>query len=301
MPRSSLNFSDDAAIKTLIDNGTISFEDIHPKLQTDASKKVWNTLRDIRLKELSKFKNNMNSQYLSDALELYSNRSEIPSLSYLESYFSDSDWTFVWTNKIKEEYFFYLCSKKIFPITTYCRSISELDRSVYPDFVHDLWGHIPMLRHPDLFDFLQRVSSAFIKHSYSETDEKINTLISEQARAHHQNSNDKNNELHIDKLSKEGVGIKKLLSRLILFTFEFGIIKTDSKINSFEIFGGGILSSSKELENLVNEFQVNKLTMESLEMFEYQLHDKQKRYHEIDSLKDAFDILSTIEAQALTI
>ncbi|EKF9518578.1 TPA: hypothetical protein RSW70_003526 [Vibrio cholerae] len=284
----------DPIIKQLVENGTISFSASHAKLATKDSLYVWKSLSNIRFKGLEKYKDYLNPSYIDECHKLYGNCDGIPTLDYLNNYFSHTGWEFVWTNKIKEEEFFYLCSKKVFPITTYSRSRHELDRSVYPDFVHDLWGHVPMLNYKNLFEFLYRVSTCFISYKYSDNDERINLVISEIARTYKNTGINRVNKDIIRNMSQQGVSIKKKLSRLILFSFEFGVIEGNTKDDKFEVYGGGILSSDRELDNLVKHKNFIRLYMKSLVDDEYNLHDKQSLYHSISEFDELFKLMESV-------
>tara|TARA_A100000164_G_scaffold156659_1_gene139008 strand:+ start:22 stop:726 length:705 start_codon:yes stop_codon:yes gene_type:complete len=103
---------------------------------------------------------------------------------------------------------FSLLAKQRFPITTRIRKWSELDFAELPDVFHDLVGHVPTLATGKLTDFLV---------SYGETGLKLQG--------------------EPDKI--------KMLSRLIWYTFETGLIRED---NGVYIFGGAVATSKSEAE-----------------------------------------------------
>jgi len=114
---------------------------------------------------------------------------------------------------VPNEIFFSLLAERVFPATCWLRSMEELDYIEEPDMFHDVFGHIPLLTHPDYADFmasLGRIALRFIDDS---------TIID-------------------------------LLSRVYWYTIEFGMIAEDGKIKAF---GAGIMSSVSEIVHSIGD------------------------------------------------
>jgi phenylalanine-4-hydroxylase len=61
---------------------------------------------------------------------------------------------------LHERDFFSLLAQRIFPSTDYIRGRHELNYTPAPDLFHDVFGHLPMLTHPDFADFYQLFGKA---------------------------------------------------------------------------------------------------------------------------------------------
>lgn len=64
---------------------------------------------------------------------------------------------------LHEEDFFGLLAQRIFPSTDYIREAHELDYTPAPDLFHDIFGHMPMITHPDFADFYQMYGQASLR------------------------------------------------------------------------------------------------------------------------------------------
>ncbi len=61
---------------------------------------------------------------------------------------------------LHEEVFFEALSRRVFPCTDYIRPRHELDYTPAPDLFHDIFGHTPMITHPEFADFYQDIGKA---------------------------------------------------------------------------------------------------------------------------------------------
>lgn len=104
------------------------------------------------------------------------------------------------------EEFFQLLSEKEFTATCWLRNFEELDYIEEPDMFHDVFGHAPLLTHPDYCSFFQQLGE--IACRYKGIPEAMQRL-----------------------------------QRLYWFTIEFGMIEEN---NELKIYGAGIISSKEE-------------------------------------------------------
>lgn len=102
--------------------------------------------------------------------------------------------------------FFEMLGRRLFPATTWLRSMAQLDYLEEPDMFHDVFAHVPLLANPDFCSFLEGLSR--IASRWIENPEAV-----------------------------------ELLSRIYWYTVEFGLIKEDGELR---IYGAGILSSNGE-------------------------------------------------------
>lgn len=141
-------------------------------------------------------------------------------------------------------------SKRQFPVTWWIREKAKLDYLQEPDIFHDLFGHVPLLAHPDFADYMQQWGLGAIKAGK--------------------------------------LGADKLIERLYWFTVEFGLINTPDGIRIYG--AGIVSSAKESVYCLESPkpnrlgFDLARI-MRS----DYRIDDVQKTYFVIDSFKQLMD------------
>ncbi|WP_428229091.1 hypothetical protein [Flavobacterium sp.] len=140
---------------------------------------------------------------------------KIPTFYELNTILSTcSTWTIVpVSGYLASEDFFKLINRRKFPITQRIRSKNEIEFSELPDIFHDIMGHVPMLN-SDVHNLFSKTISDIALQNLD------NPIILEK------------------------------LSNLYWYTFETGLVKENGEI---KIFGGAILTSSNEVNNVFKE------------------------------------------------
>lgn len=64
---------------------------------------------------------------------------------------------------VPDEVFFEHLSQRRFPAGNFIRSAEQLDYLQEPDVFHDVFGHVPMLMHPAIADFIQAYGQAGVR------------------------------------------------------------------------------------------------------------------------------------------
>jgi phenylalanine-4-hydroxylase len=72
--------------------------------------------------------------------------------------------------------FFGYLARRIFPCTDYVRSRAELDYTPAPDCFHDIYGHTPMIVHPQFADFYQKIGKAALACKDPATEEGLTRI-----------------------------------------------------------------------------------------------------------------------------
>ena len=96
---------------------------------------------------------------------------------------------------IPELDFFRLLSQRRFPVTDWIRGAHELDYVVEPDIFHDLFGHVPLLFHPAIADYMQAYGAGGLKAQH--------------------------------------LGAMEMLARLYWYTIEFGLIREGGCLRAY--------------------------------------------------------------------
>jgi phenylalanine-4-hydroxylase len=153
--------------------------------------------------------------------------------------------------------FFTMLCNKQFPVTISMRKPEEIAFAELPDIFHDIYGHVPMLMNTLFCDFMTRYSDAAI--SYSDDD-----------------------------------AIVAYFGRLYWFTMEMGLVNEGGVLKPF---GGAILTSSGEIENIRNPAVPKRaFNLEQVIHTEYDNLQLQKQYFYIESFYDLFQSIGQMPA-----
>jgi len=159
---------------------------------------------------------------------------------------------------LPNEVFFDMLNHKIFPVSVHIRSFDELEFSKLPDLFHDVYGHVSLLSNLDFCKFIHQYSQVALKY----LDQK-------------------------DAMT--------YLGRLYWFTMETGLINENGSVKPY---GGAIMSSSGEIDNVYNEnipkrpFNIQQVMTTSYDNFTLQ-----KEYFVIDSFEQMFSCVTTLEKE----
>lgn len=96
---------------------------------------------------------------------------------------------------VPDEVFFEHLAKRRFPVGRFIRQAKQLDYLQEPDVFHDVFGHVPMLMHPVMADFIQAYG--------------------------------------VGGLKAQRLGALQLLARVYWYTVEFGLVRQGSELRLF--------------------------------------------------------------------
>lgn len=273
-------------IQALIDKGVIFQNDLPSHFNSEVPQTVWNKIYNGRKEVFSKHSHLFPEIYLNSLEGLGYQEHSIPTLSQINKFIESSSWKVVWATELSIHDFCLLTAHRIFPIKASHREIHEIEFALYPDFIHDLWGHIPLLHDKELSDLIVTLSTEFISFEFNHVDKELyEELYGLNVK---ENSN-----VEGDLLDASELCAKRLLSRLFLLTIEFGLLK---KSNDFHIFGGGILSSHSEIINILSDkMPKTELTFSSLCAKKFSYFNNQNKYYYVNDYKDIYSILEEIK------
>ena len=154
--------------------------------------------------------------------------------------------------------FFYFLSKKEFTATCWLRDFSELDYIEEPDMFHDVFGHAPLLTHPDYCAFFHQLGE--LAYRYRD---------------------------NVDAMTK--------LQRLYWFTIEFGMIEEN---NELKIYGAGIISSKEETQHAIsNSSKKLKFNVIAMMNQSFRTDIIQENYFVLDSFEQLKNSVPEIELE----
>lgn len=156
---------------------------------------------------------------------------------------------------VPDEVFFDHLANRRFPSGNFIRSANQLDYLQEPDVFHDVFGHVPMLMHPVMADFIQLYGEAGLR--------------------------------------AQGIGKLTELARVYWYTVEFGLVKEQVQgergvEDALRIYGAGIASSFTESGFAVQSASPHRIgfELERVMRTHYRIDDFQECYFVLDSLDD---------------
>lgn len=264
-------------------------DEIPSTIDNDTGREVWATLCKVREDAVREFAHLFPNEYQGGLSSLGLDSKQLPTKTYLNHRLEGTGWSVVWGNKVGTAEFFSALSRRSFVITDYCRDIANIKRSPYPDFIHDVWGHLPFLFDENTRRAMEQIAQAYCDEPITETDRFIDREISAFAK---EKLSKADLEAKKQELIKLPASRRRLLNRLFLFVVEFGVLKDT---DGFKIIGGGIASSNGEIENLISlQDSIEPLTMAVLQREEYNLHQTQSKIFSISQWETVFELIDEI-------
>jgi phenylalanine-4-hydroxylase len=156
---------------------------------------------------------------------------------------------------VPDEVFFNHLAHRRFPSGNFIRPAHQLDYLQEPDVFHDVFGHVPMLMHPVMADFIQLYGEAGLRAQ------------------------------RIGKLTE--------LARVYWYTVEFGLVRQQSPgEEGLRIYGAGIASSFAESVYAIQSPKPHRIAFDLERVMRtcYRIDDFQETYFVLNSLDDLLEL-----------
>ena len=129
---------------------------------TPAQHAVWNTLFERQLKLLA---GRTCDEFVAGMQALPIGADQIPDFRRLsDALMKATGWQVVAVpGLVPDEVFFEHLANRRFPSGNFIRKADELDYLEEPDVFHDVFGHVPMLMHPVIADYIQAYGQGGLK------------------------------------------------------------------------------------------------------------------------------------------
>ena len=159
---------------------------------------------------------------------------------------------------VPDEIFFDHLAHRRFPAGQFIRRAGQLDYIEEPDIFHDVFGHVPMLMHPVIADFIQAYGAGGLR--------------------------------------AKALGVLPCLARVYWYTVEFGLVKQGGAgrdgHEGLRIYGSGIASSFTESQFALDDPSPNRIAfdLERVMRTNYRIDDFQQTYFVLDSFDDLLNL-----------
>ncbi len=190
-------------------------------------------------------------------------------------------------------------ANKVLPISADMRSLVHLLYTPAPDIVHEAAGHAPIVADSEYTDFLQKVGEYGSKALSNKYDKKVYeairklSIVKEYPLSTDEEIKDAQDQLNsaITERKKHPMSEAALVSRFHWWTVEYGLLKTDDKM---QMYGAGLLSSLGESFNCLDEkVKKIKLNIDCLKT-DYDITREQPQLFYVESSKDLFPVLEDL-------
>jgi phenylalanine-4-hydroxylase len=160
---------------------------------TPAEHRVWQTLYERQIKQV---KGRACADFIA-GLDRLNIADEIPRFERLNDILhAATGWQIVAVpGLVPDEVFFEHLANRRFPAGQFIRRADQLDYLQEPDVFHDVFGHVPMLMHPVMADFIQAYGQGGLR--------------------------------------AQGLGALEPLARLYWYTVEFGLVREGGEVRIF--------------------------------------------------------------------
>lgn len=209
---------------------------------------TWKTLYNRQIEHL---KGHVCDEYLQGLKTLHLTADSVPDYEKLNQHLrAATGWEVLAVpGLIASKPFFTMLANRQFPAGTFIRTPEQLDYLEEPDIFHDVFGHIPLLSHPDYASYMQEYGKAGLKA-----------------------------------LDHKGI---KFLARLNWYTIEFGLIKNNGEIRAYGAGIMSSFGETKYLINDPSsnwlQFDIDRVLRTG-----YYIDDLQATYFTIDSFESLF-------------
>lgn len=196
-----------------------------------------------------------------------------------------------------------MVARRIMPVSHRIRPKNEIMFAREPDFIHDLFGHLPTLCDAEYRRLLLRWASGATKETVTPIDRAQYHLNKLTVQSQDQVPRDAFDRLQSANQSLAAFSQRRpsrlfRQDKIYFWMFEFGMIES---LGEKKIFGAGILSSLSELEKIATQpILTARLTPESCQTH-YNISSEQNRYLVMPTMAayDEFlDEMSSTESQA---
>jgi len=227
-------------------------------LYSDESHKVWQILFDRQMEVLP---GRASTAYFEGIKKTGFMRELIPNFDKVNVRLRQAtNWgVIVVPGLIPNKPFFEYLQNRLFPATTWLRTMEQLDYLEEPDMFHDVFAHVPLLSDENFTNFLSELAKIALKHIDDEWAVEV-------------------------------------ISRLYWYTVEFGLIN-DKEEGGLRIYGAGILSSAGEsvysLESDVPKR--HPFDVEHIMRTPYIKDRFQEQYWVIESYRQLFESIPEVE------
>lgn len=152
---------------------------------------------------------------------------------------------------LPDDVFFDHLANRRFPSGNFIRPADQLDYLQEPDIFHDVFGHVPMLAHPEFADYMQ---------AYGRGGQRAG-----------------------------GLGVLQKLARLYWYTVEFGLIDTPDGLRIYGSGIASSKSESAFCLEDPSPHRI-RFDLERVMRTEYRIDDFQQTYFVIDSFEDLLEM-----------
>ena len=220
---------------------------------TADDQRAWRLFLENHLRIIDRYPERFDQAYLDGLHGLEFSNKEIPTELHLNQHLAPTGWCAVFVNGyLPPKVYMDMLLSRSFPVARNLRSLKHLDLSPTPDFLHDVFGHLPMLFCKTYLNYLLSVCALMRKAQSDSRDSEIYLMNRQVSRLKSRGETESKRvailESRLSQLQRESESSPSksaLLERVFLWSIEFGLFGTPE---SHQIYGAGLLSSPLEVK-----------------------------------------------------
>lgn len=270
------------------------------KIETDQYQLVWNMMLEYINKLKDKYNDHIHEDYFKGLEKLSLSTNKIPLAEEINDKLVGTNWRIIFVTGFIPSYIYvWLQKNRIFPISIKFRKTHQLNFSPIPDFLHDVFGHLPLLFSREYRDLIQNWADVASNCTFNSNDEDhykaADYLMNIIAEENYSELELKNAQKILESTRtkiKDNPSNFSYFERFYLWSFEFGVLNSNGKANAI---GAAIITSPDELINFSRSTQFYNITdLDYDEDVDY--GDVQLKYYFADNynnLKKALSLAKT--------
>jgi phenylalanine-4-hydroxylase len=220
---------------------------------TADDQRAWRWFFENHLRVIDRYPERFDQAYRDGLRGLNFSSEEIPTELHLNQHLAATGWRAVFVNGyLPPKVYMDMLLSRCFPVARNLRSLEHLELSPTPDFLHDVFGHLPMLFCKTYLAYLFSLCALMRKARSDSRDAELYLLNREisilKSRGEVESRRIAILELRLSQLQKDSDASPSrsaLLERLFLWSIEFGLFGTPG---SHQIYGAGLLSAPLEVK-----------------------------------------------------
>ena len=220
---------------------------------TADEQRAWRLFLENHLRVIDRSPERFDQAYLDGLHGLKFSNKEIPTELHLNQHLAPTGWRAVFVDGyLPPKVYMDMLLSRSFPVARNLRSLEHLALSPTPDFLHDVFGHLPMLFCRPYLTYLLNLCALMRKAQSDSRDSELYLLNRQVSRLKSRGEARSKRltvlELRLAQLQRESESNPSksaLLERLFLWSIEFGLFGTPE---SHQIYGAGLLSAPLEVK-----------------------------------------------------
>tara|TARA_R110000868_G_C10921304_1_gene765717 strand:+ start:1634 stop:2434 length:801 start_codon:yes stop_codon:yes gene_type:complete len=213
------------------------------------------------------------------------------SLTDFSNKLKNINWEFKFVDGYLSSFEYFKClGNQVLPIINKVRDNDHLLYADFPDMIHDMIGHAPMLFSNKYTNFLNKIYILIDSIERTDIDIEYMSLqgVTKEEREKNMDAINK-----IDKFLQKEPTLFYEINTMALWTVEFGILEYNS---SYQAYGAAVVGSPLEMNNLIlNHIPIKKLNPNAKDKVSFNFSTFQEALYSTQKIEDVLDLMESMK------